>query len=738
MRNFGDKFIFEKKISILNTGEGVALAKLASVNKVSAVTSATATQNPAANSEILFFPEGGSLIEGATSMVAFKTESLTGNGMAATGNILSATGSTVAAFSCDSLGMGTLMLDVAVGEKYTAKGTFANGAAFNTPLPAAMASGFSLFVRSTDSLLKVSISTNQVTLNQQQEKPLLLTVKSKGATAYSAQIPMQGLQVAFTIPKAGIPMGISAITLYDASGKPQCERLVYIDGTEQVKLSISTDQPVYSPKGKVTVTVKATNQHNLPVKANLSLAAVDANLIPANIENIATYLNLSSEIKGDIEHPQQYLDPKNPNRKQQLDLLLLTQGWRDFLWKRLADSALHISYPAEEGITVSGKVREVTKDKPLAGVNITMRAPGAAGNKIFGAATDSAGRYFIDGVVMYGQQNIRLSSHDSKGEAKGMILLDSLFREPPAVNRSILPIAAGQSTTAPINEKNVIERSVAAHKISLTDTTHLKEVKIKADKYIRLNDETVSLLGYPDEVYNVEAKDYDMTDLFHYLQFYSKAEVGDVGFADGGSELRPLKLGEVPPPDSQTIYFKLLYYHGSRGVNIFPRLIINGRELVYSERAGDVRQMADYQQTYFSLPVNKVKKVVIKRAIGPPQVTLSAKAGSSTFSGPNDVYIIYLTLEPGAVASPWPDKIAADVNGYYQARTFYAPQYAGRSTKTDLRTTIHWEPNIATNQNGEATITYYNADPKTAVRIVAEGISVSGLPVSGTAVYEVK
>ena len=59
-------------------------------------------------------------------------------------------------------------------------------------------------------------------------------------------------------------------------------------------------------------------------------------------------------------------------------------------------------------------------------------------------------------------------------------------------------------------------------------------------------------------------------------------------------------------------------------------------------------------------------------------------------------------------------------------------------TKPDARTTIHWEPYVMTDASGQATVNFYNADPKTKVRVVVEGVTDKGVPVTGSVLYNVK
>lgn len=94
-------------------------------------------------------------------------------------------------------------------------------------------------------------------------------------------------------------------------------------------------------------------------------------------------------------------------------------------------------------------------------------------------------------------------------------------------------------------------------------------------------------------------------------------------------------------------------------------------------------------------------------------------------ASPTDIFIVYLVLKPGAYNTD-PAKIITEVTGYYQAKIFYAPNYSVDKDVPDQRTTIHWAPEIITNENGKATVSFYNADPKTTIRIAVQGLTNKG------------
>jgi TonB-dependent SusC/RagA subfamily outer membrane receptor len=68
--------------------------------------------------------------------------------------------------------------------------------------------------------------------------------------------------------------------------------------------------------------------------------------------------------------------------------------------------------------------------------------------------------------------------------------------------------------------------------------------------------------------------------------------------------------------------------------------------------------------------------------------------------------------------------------GHQQPVEFYAPKYdtpqAINSTKSDLRTTIHWQPVVQTNSEGVASFEFYTADKETSYTVVIEGLADDG------------
>ncbi|MFD1257296.1 MG2 domain-containing protein [Mucilaginibacter terrae] len=704
MRNFGDNFIFEKQISIVRS-------------KIPTV-AANNTGTPVTR----FFPEGGALVTGISTLVAVKTETANGKGVAAKGAILSSTGDTVASFATDTLGMGLFSLLPLNGQTYQAK-TLYGAKLYSNSLPATLNNGLALKIYRKDTTLYAVITCNEQAQATYAAQTLTIKARSFGKVTYNQTLQLKGNTAAVIIPTSQLPSGIASITLYDGGLKPNCERLIYIDNPHKAKLNISLSKTTYAPREQINIDVKTADNLGKPVDASFSLTAVDAAMVPVEESDILAYLMLQSELKGEVRYAARYFDTTNVQRQKQLDLLLLTQGWRDFVWKRLADTSLTISYLPEQGISISGIVKD--KKGAVPNANITLIAPKASNGRLFSAKTDVQGKYYFDNLLLYGQQSLRVNSKDVKGKALGIISIDSLSAKYPAIAKS-----AADYTHAVVNPAltaALVKQVTLSKRQGLSDTMiRLKDIQVTNVNKQVLRDQTITSLGYKDEVLVVKEEDKRYNTLRDYIQFASNQARVDA--------------------DNDRLYFM------ADGKKITPRIIINNRDALFTDN-DPIDVINTIANSYYDLPVTSVEKVVIKKMIGGPSLLATvpdstnaptdpaSSAGVSTSSKSlGVVFLIYLTLKPSAFNKAAPGATQAEINGYYEARTFYKPLYnrPKPEIKLDARATLHWEADGSTRQNGNSHINYYNSDSKTTVRIVVQGITSTGVPLVGVKTYNIK
>jgi hypothetical protein len=83
----------------------------------------------------------------------------------------------------------------------------------------------------------------------------------------------------------------------------------------------------------------------------------------------------------------------------------------------------------------------------------------------------------------------------------------------------------------------------------------------------------------------------------------------------------------------------------------------------------------------------------------------------------------------------------AKFSGYNEPRIFYSPKHHSTlraDFKPDLRTTLFWEPNIKLENGKDLILNYYNADNSSTIRLFVEGITTTGIPVTGSIKYKVQ
>lgn len=727
MRNFGDNFIFEKPITILNTSNSIQAeyqnTKTVNPNKLTSL-------KPNINQILIkkvspviqFFPESGSLIENVPSLVAFKAEDAVGNEIAVAGVIVSSKGETITTFESTNKGMGSFLLTPDAGLHYTVKGTFNHETAFTAEMPAVLKKGFVMHVSDADSAnFQITISTNKPTWEDLQNHELILTARHNGQRFMYNALLLNDLELNIRVPKVQFSTGISSLTVYDDQVKPQCERLVYAEKKNPVYAFFATDKSDYQPKEQVKLKLKVTDENQQPVKINFSVAAVDENFIDKSSIHIVSYLLLQSELHGEIKNPEIYFDTTNTNRFKQLDLLLLTQGWRDYVWRRLADTSIRISYLPEQGFNISGKLRKKFANKPLLNKNINLTVIGSAMSTRYHTLTDSLGKFNLDNIELYGKQSITLTATNDEGKNAGLIELSSAKQSSLPVKT--IPVLNADSSTL---KKQMIAEQIFSKRRSL-DTLRLKEINVKGNRLLTLKDGVMTSFGYPDEILNVTTKDFDYKSLRNYILHISKQA----------------HIDQNNPQRDDIVFY-------AEGKKWLPRIFVNNKEMPFSD--DDPIEVANaYYDQYYNLPIEKVEKVVIKRMIKSAEMVLpdptSISSNGITATSPGSqivdahpIFIIYLTLKPDALLTPNASTISTDFDGYYQARVFYAPKYDQPKQKAglDYRTTIYWEPNVTTDANGEAKLTFFNTDLKTKVCVIAEGVTDKGLPLFLRTFYQVK
>jgi hypothetical protein len=664
MLNFGDVFVFEKEIEVKNIPNKFEVADAKKKRKDGDSKLNETVINPE-DLDIEFFPESGSLVSGIENTVAFKATDWSGKGVNVSGGVLNSEGDTLALFASEYIGMGKFAFTPQAGEYYYA---FFMPDSITYPffaqLPESLEKGFTINISDNDTVFHVNIQTNPETCEEFAGKKMLLAFRRSEVPLFNYETVLENCSKFLNLPKSLLPSGITRIILYDEQERPYCERLVYIENREKINVQMTSINDN-------TVTMRLTGSDGQAVHANLSMS-VTGNTVPDEIYDIESYVWLESEVRGKIERPKVYFDTANADRLKQMDLLLLTQGWRDYVWihaeKGISEFA---GYQREHGLKISGHVKKLFGKKPYPNANIYLYFPHIGLEKgIRYTQTDSLGNYDFGHVDFWGNQDIFINSKSWKQKDAGEI-----FMYPLCMPEEQFPAKIWEHYQTDSTYK-FPGMSYTKKDYKLSDTIVLDPVTIigRNPKGWLMSDKEIS-----------EKDDKRWMSLSYYL----------------GGKAFCLLFG-CP---ANYNYFDM---DGKRIYNRVPPSKISMKE---------VDRVIMYRKDKFQGSI----------------YTIDVYAKYDKFSTMNYATKILVTNESGggfhyeSTDNPKLSVIKPVVIGYYEARKFYKPRFVETADINSYYGTYFWKPDIRTNANGE-TILNYNPEKEFPGKVRIEGITNKGIP----------
>ncbi|MFD2147136.1 hypothetical protein [Mucilaginibacter antarcticus] len=222
-----------------------------------------------------------------------------------------------------------------------------------------------LSVNNTDpEKITLTFAANDAFIQAGKNKTIAIVGKSGQLVCYAGQVPLLSKLYTATIPKAKFPSGVAQFTIFASNGDVLAERLAFIQRKDQLQLTLSTPKTSYTGRDLVPFTVGAKTPANQPALANLSVTVIDDRKVPFDENSEVTILThqlLTADLKGYVEQPNYYFNKPSAATAADLDILMLTQGYRRFVYKDiLANKAPIVKYLPEEGIEVSGSLRTAT------------------------------------------------------------------------------------------------------------------------------------------------------------------------------------------------------------------------------------------------------------------------------------------------------------------------------------------------------------------------------------------
>ncbi len=665
MKNFSADLFFKKNITIVNT----------TVNLDSSATHDTIDY------QADFFPEGGNLVNGLRSEIAFKINDNKNKGVDAEGVIVDQQKDSIARFKTFQFGMGHFYFIPETGKEYAAIITCKDGTVIKKNLPKAYNAGYVMHVADTGSD-NLKISVNTVSFRQNDDAEIYIMIQNNSIINFAQALGVDKGNATLVISKDSLKDGVSQITVFDNNERPECERLYFKRPKNRMLVTANSDKKNYRLRSRVFINVSTTDQSRDSLPGNLSVAVyrMDSLHRPGH-ENIFSYLWLSSNLRGNIEDPDYYFSNESAKTNEALDNLMLAQGWRKFDWDKVSQNKTpSFRYvPEYSGHIITGKVTYQATGKPVAEMLVYLSVPGRR-VQLKGCISDSDGLVHFDMKDFYGANQIVVQTHYGDDSLYHLEIFTP-FSEEYSHNRfPAFYVSQGESDNLQTGNMGV----------QVENAYHEKDLQ-------KLSPPLMDSLPFYDKPYKTYLLD-------NYTRFTTMEEVlreyvEEISVRRRGTNYRLMAFNApgFDLKDKQPI--EQLFENN-------PLVLLDGVPVF------DIDKIIAYDP----LKVQKLEVVASRYYWGP--ITADGIASFTTYKANLEGF----TLDPHS--------LFMDYAGLQEQRIFYSPDYSSeqqlRSRLPDFRDLLYWSPDIITGEKGNSQITFFTGDVPGKYWVDLQGISTNG------------
>ena len=342
---------------------------------------------------VRFFPEGGQLVEGVTSQVAFKAESKNEGNIELSGTIYTKEGAEITSFETLHDGMGRFEYTPSA-QPAIAKVDF-QGKKYEFTLPQALPNGYVLSTVSNAGALLVRVFCNAAT----PQDTLAVFISHQGRPYVHQLISCRSdAPQEFILPTRKLPAGVLQVSLINRAGNTLCERFVFANPRAPLQISTKKLKEVYAPYAPIRCELQIKNAKGEPVSGELSVSIRDG-VRSDYLEydnNIFTDLLLTSDLKGYIHQPGYYFASPSPRKQTELDVLLMVHGWRKYDMSQAISTAPFTPLQLPEAqLVLNGQVKSTILKNKLKDIALSVIVKKDDQFITGGTVTDENGRFSI-------------------------------------------------------------------------------------------------------------------------------------------------------------------------------------------------------------------------------------------------------------------------------------------------------------------------------------------------------
>lgn len=689
LRNFKESHEYVQRIQILGNDTYVADAK----------------QRADLSYDLQFMPEGGHFLAGVDNTVGVKLLDSNGKGVPfQNARILDSKGNLITTFDSNALGLAKFSAVVEGDKTYRAKIILNDGEVLERQLPLVETEGIALKVVNTPGdYFYLQLNTNKNTYPQISNRPFQIIYHQDGNSSLG-ELSFTNYKLSLTtrIRKEDLYNGINTITILDFNGKPVLERLLF-NNSEDMLENISIEKPTAEKlKDSVMFRFQLNTKKDTKIESpyHLSVSVLPENTISYHPkDNMLFSFLLKPYIKGYIDNPSYYFTDITLKKRDDLDLLLLTQGWSRYEWDNILYAPPKPEYAFEQGISLSTTIQKEAYFKDTKNdkgeVQFYIHPIGEQEQIVTAIGEDN--KVQISNLYLTEGEQLKTSVLTPSGK---MITYGNKLDISPKIEKNVL---ITPTTLSPVNTEDDVTQITQGYLAGFIDekSIFLDEVVVKqrVDKEESNNNQLASFLSNDRrKPFKITAEEVDLfpnvLDIIRMKGFHVEYE----------NPMMPIKVvqrfGSTFDPTATPTEKKEF--------RLSPILILDGVvildfELLRNLRTYDIEDIYVNPRDMSQGARGAGGLIRINRRRTPIDYSILSRV-------PTDIKFIETPID----------------FGFQTPKKFYNPIYNSyNSTAYDSYGTVHWEPNIITDIEGSFVLKT-PLTPNKSYTFFIEGMSESG------------
>jgi hypothetical protein len=328
-----------------------------------------------------FYPEGGSLIDGIATTVAWEVKTSNTKSSRA---VLFCDNRAIDTVTTNSNGIGSFKLTPNANCMYSMK-LLQNGPIDTAPsftLPKVNLDGVVLHIASA--VVKDTVAITLFSKTPQNVRVLVHNYQEE-ISLFAMKAKPSGSRALVALPPEF--KGLATVTVLDEQGKRLAERILFAGYGNKITATIETSKATYGKKDSVHLKMKLKNSEGHAVDGIISIAVVqEVRLEKSKACDIESYTYLEKELGKKSLLPGRVLDDRTS-----LEALLRVQSWKQHRWEEVL---AHTGQKQERSLSAALLIGTVKRDNKKLNKPVILTV--IQGNQIELISTSDKGAFYLE------------------------------------------------------------------------------------------------------------------------------------------------------------------------------------------------------------------------------------------------------------------------------------------------------------------------------------------------------